>query len=134
MLKIYYVRKYVSIDNGEWEEVGWRDTYIMSNDSPSEKIIFENKSFDECFDFLENHCIDGLSRSESMFRHKPFINVHYSCNFTKTSYRCFTTISCKQTCTEIEMTFNDIMEIFSAEQTIEYIKERGLNVCLVLNK
>lgn len=134
MLKIYYVRKYVSIDNGEWEEVGWREGYIMSNDSSSEKIIFKHKNFDECFKFLESHYINGLSWSKSIFRHKPFINVHYSGNLTETSYKSFNTISCKRTYTEIDMTLDDIMKTFSAEQTIEYIRERGLNVCPVLNK
>lgn len=133
MLKIYCVKKYVSIDNDEWKKIGC-NTYIMSNDSLSEKIIFKHKSFDECFEFLESHYINGLSRSESIFRHKPLINVYYSFNLTEISYKCFNTISCKETYTEIDMTFDDIMKIFSAEQTIEYIKERGLNVCPVLNK
>ena len=136
MLKIYRVKKYVSIDNGEWKKIEkfGCNTYIMSNDSSSEKIIFKNKSFDECFEFLGNHYINGLSRSESIFRHKPLINVCYSCDFTETSYKSFNTISCKETYTEIDITFDDMMKTFSAEQTIEYIKERGLNVCPVLNK
>lgn len=133
MLKIYCVKKYVSIDNDEWKKFGC-NAYRMSNDSSSEKIIFKHKSFDECFKFLESHYINGLSRSESIFRHKPLINVYYSFNSTEISYKCFNTISCKETYTEIDMTFDDIMKTFSAEQTIEYIKERGLNVCPVLNK
>lgn len=107
------------------EKIGC-NAYIMSNDSSSEKIIFKNKSFDECFEFLGNHYINGLSRSESIFRHKPLINVHYSCNLTETLYRSFNTISCKQTYTEIDMTLDDIMKFFQRSKQSNTLKREVL--------
>ena len=56
MLKVYNRQTYVSINGEPWEPVG-RTIAIMSANNPIEKIIFENKTFEECFEYLLEYII-----------------------------------------------------------------------------
>ena len=132
MLKVYNRQTYVSINGGPWEPVG-RTIAIMSANNPIEKIIFENKTFEECFEYLKHHCMDEMSAGYTFFRHKPAVYIRYSYNLSSTYYKHFNTISCKHIYNENDdITLNDLMEDFAAKYVIEYLKERGITTCHIL--
>lgn len=134
MLKVYNRKTYVSINGEPWEPVG-RTIAIMSANNPIEKIIFENKTFEECFEYLGHHCMDGMSAGYTFFRHKPAVYIRYSYNLSSTYYKHFNTISYKHIYNENDdITLNDLMEDFAAKDVIEYLKERGITTCPIVNK
>lgn len=132
MLKVYNVTDYVSIDGAPWREVS--DTgYRVSDKELQTKLVLDEVSFDEAREFLSNNHIWGVWNYETLFRHKPIIAVSYYSNYEPVRYKHFNTISYKTEYTEWkDVSFDWLMKHFSAEQCIQYLKERGMTACPIL--
>lgn len=130
MLKVYRVKSYVSIDGGDWEHIG-HDGYTIRDDDPVEKIFLDNSTFNECYEYIKEHKLDGVYSSYTLFRKKPII---YICEFcTDYRYDYFDTISYKYVYEEWEdVPLTYIMERFPADKCIQYLKERGITACPIL--
>jgi hypothetical protein len=134
LLKVYNRKTYVSINGEPWEQIGWIKQ-IMSSDNPTETVIFENKTFKECFEYLGNHYVCGLDREYTVFRNKPAVLINYTGDLSLTCYKHFDTISCKYVYKEnSNISLNEIMKDFSADECIQYLKERGITACPILSK
>ena len=134
MLKVYNKRTMISIDDEQWEQIGYT-AKLMSENNPPEKIVFENKTFLECFEFLKEHFICGLCNEGSLVFRKPTIGISYTNHFSRISYKYFNKISCKYVYEENNyISLNEIMEDFPAERCIEYLKDHGIAACPILNK
>ena len=132
MLKVYNRKTCVSINGEPWEPVGCTIA-IMSANNPTETVIFENKTFEECCEYLRHRCISGMSVEYTFFRRKPAIYIHYSYNLSSTRYKYFDTISCKHVYKENNyISLDEIMKDFSADKCIQYLKERGITACPIL--
>lgn len=128
MLKVYTVKSYVSINEGDWQQVG-RSGYIMTDNNPTEKVILNNATFDECYKYVSQHPLDGIYLSSTLFKKKPIIYIddRYFCEHR---YDHFNTISYKYVCEELKnVTLDCIMKKFSADKCIQYLKERGMSAC-----
>lgn len=129
MLKIYNKHHYISINNGPWEKLHGQSTHMFEEDGTlPEYIIFENLSFKECIKLLEQKHITSLYLSSTSFFRKDIICVNYAHDeWFSTEYTNFNTISYKVTYTEnSKYTLSYIMDTFPADQTIQYLKERGI--------
>ena len=129
MLKIYNKHHYISINNGPWEQLSGQTTHMLEeNGTHPECIIYNNISFQECVNFLKRKTIPSMFLSSTSFLHKDIICVHYAYDeWFSTEYMNFDTISYKVTYTEnSKYTLSHIINTFPAEQTIQYIKERGI--------
>jgi hypothetical protein len=129
MLKIYTHKHWVSIDHEEWEQVWW-DVDVMKDDSfPNEVILVEQMSFDKFYNILQVQPMAHIRAGKTFFRKKPKISIDYDFDHTK-HYTHFDTISYKITYEEVKgTTLYNIMRVFPAEQTIQYLKERGITTC-----
>ena len=87
MLKVYTVKSYVSINGGDWQRVD-HSGHIMTDNNPTEKVILNNATFDECYKYVYKEWKD--------------------------------------------VPLNYIMEHFSADKCIQYLKERGMSACPIL--
>ena len=128
MLKVYTVKSYVSINEGDWQQVG-RSGYIMTDNNPTEKVILNNATFDECYKYVSQHPLDGIYLSSTLFKKKPIIYIddRYFCEHR---YDHFNNISYKYVCEELKnVTLDCIMKKFSADKCIQYLKERGMSAC-----
>ena len=133
LLKVYNRKTYVSINGDRWEQIGETTKRIMSSDNPTETIIFENKTFKECFEYLGNHDVCGLYREYTVFRNKPAVLICYTDSLSSTRYKYFNTISCKHVYEENNyISLDEIMKDFSADKCIQYLKERGITACPIL--
>ena len=131
MLKVYTVKSYISIDGKDWEHVGY-DGHTMRDDEPTEKVLFENLTFDECYQYVKKHSLDGVWYDYTLFRNKPLLYIGDGW-YDSTRYNTFNTISYKyvyKEWTSVPLTY--IMEHFSADQCIQYLKERGMSACPIL--
>ena len=131
MLKVYTVKPYISINGEDWQRVGLSG-HIMTDNNPTEKVILNNATFDECYKYVSQHSLDGIWLDSTLFRNKPILYIGYGW-FDSTRYDHFDTISYKYIYEEWEdATLNYIMNNFSADKCIQYLKERGMSTCPIL--
>ena len=129
MLKVYRVYDCVSIDSAEWREIGDRG-YRITDEDISDVIILDNASFAQTREYLRNKICIGMHNSETFFRHKPLIDIHYSDAWDYVSYRHFDTLSYKRVYVEwTTASMQWLMEHATADQFIQYLKERGITTC-----
>ena len=131
MLKVYTVKSYVSINEGDWQQVG-RSGHTMTDNNPTEKVMLNNATFDECYKYVSQHSLDGIYLYSTLFKNKPiiYINDRHLCEHR---YDHFNTISYKYVYEEWEdVPLDYIMEHFSADKCIQYLKERGMSACPIL--
>lgn len=131
MLKIYNVTDYVSVDGADWREVDCG--YRVSDEEPSDIITLDNASFDEAREYLSHHRLDGVWNDRTWIRKKPTIYVSYRNAWDPVCYKHFNTISYKTEYREWQTVSLDwVMKHLSADQCIQYFKERGMTACPIL--
>ena len=129
MLKVYTVVSYVSVDGAKWRSVG-HVGHCCTDEERDVKFILDNASFAEAREYINNHFLDGIFNSETYWREKPVIVVHYRDAWDGVVYKKFNTISYKNVYTEDKnVTLSWMMEHLSAETVIQYLKERGITTC-----
>ena len=131
MLKVYTVKSYVSIDGGDWKQVG-PVGYTATANKPTEKIIFENFTLEQCHDYLKEKRLDGVWHSYTYFRKKPMLYIGDG-SLSAKAYYSFNTITYKYVYKEWEsVSLEWIMKHLSAEKAIQYLKERGITTCPIM--
>jgi hypothetical protein len=131
MLKIYLVTNYVSIDGADWREVGYGG-YQAADQKPGD-IEVHNLSFDKVREYLETNRLDGVRNDATLFRKRPIISVRYTGAWDAVGYRHFDTLSYKREFKEwTDVTLEWIMKNLSADECIQYLKERGMTACPIL--
>ena len=132
MLKVYHATDYVSIDGAPWREVSCTG-YSVSDEELHTKLVLNEVSFDEAYEFLLNNHIWGVCNDGTIFRNKPVISVTYCGAFDSVRYKHFNTMSCKTEYKEwTNVSLDWIMKHLSAEQCIQYLKERGMAACPIM--
>lgn len=131
MLKVYTLKSYVSINGEDWQRVDC-SSYIMTDNNPTEKVMLNNATFDECYKYVSQHPLDGIYLSSTFFKNKPIIYINDR-HLYEHRYDHFDTISYKYVYKEWkDVPLNYIMEHFSADKCIQYLKERGMSACPIL--
>ena len=129
MLKVYKVYSCVSINGADWREVG-RSGYKITDEEISDHIVLEQASFSEAREYLSQKIVNGVWNDVTFFRHKPIICVYYSSACDPIYYRKFDTMSYKIIYVEWRnVSMKWLMEHLPADQTIQYLKERGITTC-----
>ena len=131
MLKVYTVKSYVSINEGDWQRVG-HSGHIMTDNNPTEKVMLNNATFDECYKYVSQHSLNGIYLYSTLFKKKPIIYINDN-HLYEHRYDHFNTISYKYVYDEWkDVPLNYIMENFPADKCIQYLKERGMSACPIL--
>ena len=129
MLKVYYVRDYVSIDGSEWRRVGMCG-YTVTDEEVEDKLVLDNVSFDEAREYLSKNILSSVWNDSTFFRHKPTVEVCYTGAWDPVSYRHFNTLSYKRKFEEDKnVSIEWMIQHLSADQFIQYLKERGITTC-----
>ena len=129
MLKIYTVVSYVSIDSTDWRSVG-HCGYCCTDEDRDVKLILDNAPFSEAREYINNHHLDGVWSINTFWRNKPAIAVKYRDAWDDVVYKNFDTMSYKNVYTEDKnVTIEWLMKHLTADQTIQYLKERGITTC-----
>ena len=129
MLKIYRIHNYVSIDGADWREVSGCGTKAIDG-TPETEIRLNNASFDEALKYLSQNHLSGVWNDVAFLRNTPTIRVSYNDAWDSVEYRNFDTISYKKEFVEwTKVSLQWIIDNLPAEQTIQYLKERGITAC-----
>jgi hypothetical protein len=136
MLTIYNKHYYISVDNAPWRVLGASGICMLESSQVNpETIVFENLNFEECYNTLQREMFSSIHCGTTEFLKKPVIYVGYAGSYDFEVYKHFNTISYKITCEEYTYcTLHDIMRRFPADQTIQYLKERGMAACPLLKE
>ena len=131
MLKVYRVGTYFKIDGEEPTRIG-RTGYRICEETDESGTMYLNKaSWDEVYENI-GVTANGVRTGTTLFRHRPYIEVFIGWpddprRFYKGDFKEFTYLDVY---TEWEeCTLEWIMKHASAEQAIQYMKERGMTVC-----
>jgi crotonobetainyl-CoA:carnitine CoA-transferase CaiB-like acyl-CoA transferase len=129
MLKVYNVHDRISIDGAKWREIGLTG-YIITDKELSEIVILDHATFAETREYLDNNWIDGMRNQETFWRRKPIIEIRYQDAWDWVDYRRFNTLSYKRKYKEWkDVSMEWLMKHASADQFIQYLKERGITAC-----
>lgn len=129
MLKVYNVSYYISIDGADWREVS-DGGYKIADEEIKMTLILDNASFDEVRAYLSQNFLNGIWNEETWFRRKSVIDVSYSDAWNNVRYYSFNTLSYKTVYREWKtVPMRWLMEHASADQFIQYLKERGITTC-----
>ena len=129
MLKIYTVVSYVSVDGAKWRSVG-QVGHCCTDEDRDVKLILDKSSFDEVREYNNSNFLDGVWNTSTFWRNKPALAVKYRDAWDDVIYTKFNTMSYKNVYTENKnVTLGWMMEHLSADQTIQYLKERGITTC-----
>ena len=129
MLKVYRVHDYVSIDGADWREVGGYGTNVIDGEAEN-KLCLDNASFAEAYEYITYNYLSGVWNGTTLFRNKPIIKVSYNDAWDPVEYHHFKTISYKREYKEWkDVSLKWLMEHTSADQFIQYLKERGITAC-----
>ena len=133
MLKIYSVTSYVSIDGTFWREVGLHNEYVALNEKPENKLFFTGISFDELYEYLSSNYLCGIKSDTTLFRSKPLIKIQYSDAWDPVYYKHFDRLLYKMEYKECDnLSLDWIMKNLSADECIQYLKDRGMTTCPIL--
>jgi hypothetical protein len=130
MLKVYNVYDYVSIDGAKWRTVGGYGGYRIADEEVETTLVLDNVSFEDAREYLSHNLLDGVWNDSTLFRNKPIVVVSYQDAWDPVSYRHFNTLSYKREFKEWNnVTFEWLTTHLSADQVIQYLKERGITTC-----
>lgn len=125
MLKPYKVHTYISVDDGPKHKI-WSVGYGLTEDELP-NVAEVSYTFQEALTkkLPTPHVTTGIT----LFRKRPYVKIEYSwCN--EDEYYNFDHITIerhKEPWTEA--TLKDIHDYTSADQFIQYLKERGITTC-----
>ena len=132
MLKVYLINDYVSIDGAKWRLVGGYG-HIAANEELENKLMLDNATFDEVYEYLEQNYLSGVQNDTTLFRKKPIIRVSYNDAWDTVEYRRFNKMSYKREFKENKnISLKWITKHLSADQCIQYLKDRGMAACPIL--
>jgi hypothetical protein len=134
MLKVYKIIDSVSVDGANWRTVGGYG-YKIIDESEKDTTTFslENMSFDQAYEYLLHNDLCGVWTDKTLFLHRPVIEVRYNDAWDLVPYNKFKQMSYKRELKEWNyVTLEWIMRNASAEQCIQYLKERGMTACPIL--
>ena len=132
MLKIYLAIDYVAIDGGEWRQVGYA-RHMVSEKDLDKTIPLNFMSFESAYEYLSNNKLSGVFTDTTLLKHKPVIRINYVGSFDPVSYRRFSTMAYQTRYKEMpDVTLEWIMKNLSADECIQYLKDRGMTACPIM--
>ena len=127
MLNAYKVRTYISIDNKPKKDTH-RIGYGLTEDELP-RVVTTSWSFQDCF---ENKVPTPVVKTDTtIFRHRPYVEVEYAWDDVDRYYN-FDPITVERHYEPYDVTLNELFEDYSADECIQYLKERGMNTCPIL--
>ena len=127
MLKAYKVKTYIAVDNKPKEEVFQIGYGLAEEDLP--RIVTTTWSFQDCFD--KKLPTPAIQSGTTIFRKRPYVEIEYSWDWHCRYYN-LDSITIERHYEPYDVTLNELIKDYSADQCIQYLKERGMTVCPIL--
>lgn len=129
MLKAYQVRTYVTVNNKNKYEL-FKNTIGLADDFEP-MITKQSYNFAECVEYLTDNNISCLWVDKTLFLQRPYINIKDEW-LNVHRYDRFDSITIERHYEPYEITMNELFKTFSADECIQYLKDRGMTTCPIL--
>lgn len=133
MLKIYDPIYFISIDGGPWErledlfDTNW---FVTDEDLPETELLLNDASFQETYDYLHENYISGARTRRTFFKDKPQLSLLYFNTIDRKNIKkCEGFWLLAKNRLRKNVTLDWILKNLEADQAIQYLKERGMEIC-----
>lgn len=130
MLKLYSIQYYYKLDDGDWKFASGGGSELLNN-QPEEEIIFHDLSWQELREYLMTTYTPDMHNDFTGFKRIPYIAMYDWATDTYDRYfeGDFEQVAYKKVYEEwTDASLDFIIRHFPADQTIQYMRERGLGV------
>lgn len=127
MLKAYKVSTYISVNNEPKCEV-FGIGHGLTEDELS-RVVTTTYSFKDCFE--KKLPTPAIKTGITSFRKRPYVEVEYSWSEVDRYYN-FDFITVERHYEPYNITLDELFKDYSADKSIQYLKERGMNTCPIL--
>lgn len=127
MLNAYKVRTYISIDNKPKKQI-LRIGYGLTEDELP-RVVTTSWSFQDCFD--KQLPTPAVKTGTTIFLNRPYVEVEYAWDDVDGYYN-FDSITIERHYEPYDVTLNELFDNYSADECIQYLKDRGMTTCPIL--
>ena len=128
MLQAYRVSTYIIIDGKRQEMPFDYKTILVDNLNP--KTTTEVYTFQEIID-TKAAGLNYITVGKELLFRRPYVKVCYTWCHEEVYYK-FNTLTVERQYKPCSLTMNELFDGFSADQCIQYLKERGMTACPIL--
>lgn len=127
MLQAYKVRTYIAVNDKPKKEI-WRVGYGLAEDELP-RVVTTTFSFQDCFD--KQLPTPAIKAYKTFFLKRPRVRIEYEWENVDYYYN-FDSITIERHYEPDDITLNELFKKHSADQCIQYLKERGMTACPIL--
>lgn len=127
MLKAYKVKTDISV-NGQPKKRIYKIGYGLT-DKKLPRTVTTTWSFQDCFD--KQLPTPAVKTDTTLFRKRPYVEIEYSWDKVDRHYN-FDSIIIERHYEPYDITLNELIKEYSADECIQYLKERGMTACPIL--
>lgn len=127
MLKAYKVRTCIAVDNKPKKQI-FRIGYGLTEDELP-RIVTTTWSFQDCFD--KKVPTPAIKTDTTLFRKRPYVEIEYAWDDADRYYN-FDSLTIERHYESCDITLKELLEYYSADECIQYLKDRGMTACPIL--
>lgn len=127
MLQAYKVITYIAVNDEPKKEISKVGYGLTEDELP--RVVTTTFSFQDCLD--KQLPTPAIKTYKTFFRKRSYVGVEYNWDDVK-QYYGFASITIERHYEPYNITLNELFEEYSADQCIQYLKERGITTCPIL--
>lgn len=127
MLKAYKVKTYIAVNDKPKQRIFGIGYGLTEGDLPD--IATTICSFQDCFDTQLPTL--AIKTGTTFFRKRPYVEIEYAWDKWDRYYD-FDSITIEKCYEPYNITLDELIKDYSADQCIQYLKERGITTCPIL--
>lgn len=125
MLKTYKVKTYIKVDNkSRLVDISYG---LTENELPN--VVATTYSFKDCFNTTLPTSI--ITTDTTLFRKRPYVEIEYNWDYCD-RYYSFDSLTIEKHYEPYDITLNELFRQYSADECIQYLKDRGMTTCPIL--
>lgn len=127
MLKGYKVKTDISVNDGPKKRILRIGYGLTEEELP--RVVTTTWSFQDFFD--KNIPTPAIKTDTTLFRNRPYVEVEYAWDDVDRYYN-FDSITIERNYEPYDITLDELFKEYSADECIQYLKERGMTACPIL--
>ena len=128
MLKAYKVTTYIAVDGKSKREIFQKEYGLFEVELP--RVTTTSWSFQDCFN-TPPPPTGAIQTDKTLFRKRPYVEIEYSWDWHDRYYN-FDSLTIERHYEPYNITLDELIKEYSADQCIQYLKERGMMACPIL--
>lgn len=127
MLQAYIVKTYIAVNDEPKKEI-WKIGRGLTEDELP-RVVTTTWSFQDCLD--KRVPTPAIEPRKTLIRKRPYVRIEYDWEDVKYYYN-FDSVTIERHYESYDITLNELFKGYSADECIQYLKERGMTACPIL--